>query len=200
MNLKATRTTKIIKTTKNKYLELNKKAKLIYLVFLLLLASYSSYASILKTEQNNYENNISKNSVINRAKFKLQFSKNYEFIFFYSNSCLYCKNFEPIFKKYSDSFGIGVRGFVINGDIPKSSSYFPNSSVVSQEMIAQFFGRKSNISVPTLFIMNKNNLHVYPVSQGALTYSELVKRMSKLKPKILHHETGLINKYSRNIP
>ncbi|EKD45258.1 MAG: hypothetical protein ACD_69C00363G0002, partial [uncultured bacterium] len=55
------------------------------------------------------------------------------------------------------------------------------------------FEKRTNISVPTLFIMNKNNLHVYPVSSGALTYLELYTRMNDLVPKILQYE-----KYEKN--
>ncbi len=127
--------------------------------------------------------------------------RNYEFVFFYSTSCRHCMKFEPVLKKYSDSTGIQVRAFVVGEG---KSVYFPNGTIVTQEIIEQFFGfsdsfKKGNsISVPTLFIINKNNLHAYPVSQGALTYSELYIRMNELIPKIIQHERNEKNEGENN--
>ena len=111
--------------------------------------------------------------------------RDYEFIFFYSTTCLHCRDFTPILKAYSDNSGISVKAFVIGHEM---SLYFSNSTLVSQKMVDQFFGKGAKISVPTLFILNKGNLHAYPVSNGALTYLELASRMNELTPKILQHE------------
>ena len=117
----------------------------------------------------------------------------YAFIFFYSNNCHHCKIFHPVLKLYSDNSGILVKAFAI-GD--RASTFFPNSTVVVQEVINRFFGKGAKVSVPTLFIINKNNLHAYPVSRGALTYLELSKRMDELTPKILKNEKSKENEKS----
>ena len=111
--------------------------------------------------------------------------RDYEFIFFYSTTCPHCMDFAPVLKSYSDNSGISVKAFVMDQG---SSLYFPNSIMISQEVVDQFFGKGTKVSVPILFILNKDNLHAYPVSSGALTYLELVSRMNDLVPKILQHE------------
>lgn len=138
----------------------------------------------------------------------ISLSRDYEFVFFYSTTCRHCMKFEPILEKYSNNTGIKVRVFVVGEG---KSDYFPNSTIVTQEIIEQFFGsfnssnssgssdfsdsfkKDSSISVPTLFIINKNNLHAYPVSHGALTYSELYIRMNELIPKIIQDERNKRN-------
>lgn len=161
----------------------NRKAFVTFLVFsIAVLSNHASFASILNMEQNNQ----------GISYFESRFSKDYEFIFFYSPGCAYCERFAPILKKYSDNSGINVRGFVLgSGSINKESNYFPNSTVVKREVIEDFFGKDKGIAVPTLFIANKNNFHTYPVSQGALTYLELVRRMDELIPKILTNEAKM---------
>ncbi|CAL7962375.1 exported hypothetical protein [Gammaproteobacteria bacterium] len=156
-----------------------------------------SIAAIKENCSNNH------NSEYGVSESKFQFNRDYEFIFFYSNSCQYCKSFAPVLKKYSNNFGIKVRSFVLgekySTNANLASSYLSNNNVANQEsniadheIVEQFFERTTNASVPALFVVNKNNLHVYPVSQGALTYLELVSRMNKLKPQILQYERSLI--------
>ena len=111
--------------------------------------------------------------------------RDYEFVFFYSTTCPHCVDFAPVLKLYSGNSGISVKAFVMDKG---SSPYFSNSVVISQEVVDQFFGKGTKVSVPILFILNKNNLHAYPVSSGALTYLELAARINELTPKILQHE------------
>jgi type-F conjugative transfer system pilin assembly thiol-disulfide isomerase TrbB len=111
--------------------------------------------------------------------------RNYEFVLFYRTNCPHCISFEPILKLYSDNSHIPVRAFALSN---KASTAFPNSIAVSQELVDQYFGKGANVAVPTLFILNKNNLHAYPVSRGSLTYLELTNRMNQLVPKILSVE------------
>lgn len=111
--------------------------------------------------------------------------RDYEFVFFYSTTCPHCMDFAPVLKLYSDNSGISVKAFVMDQG---ASSYFSNSVVISQEVVDQFFSKGAKVLVPILFILNKNNLHAYPVSSGALTYLELVSRMNDLAPKIIQHE------------
>ena len=178
-----------------------KKSKYPRYLLLLLLINTSAFADnsnaansssrILGNMQNLSSN---QSAMVNKNdSYMFALSKDYEFIFFYSSNCHYCIKFNPVLKLYSDNSGIWVKAFAIGNG---SSPYFPSSTVVAQEVVDQFFGsfeKRTNISVPTLFIMNKNNLHVYPVSSGALTYLELYTRMNDLVPKILRYE-----KYEKN--
>ena len=74
------------------------------------------------------------------AKSKL--SNDYEFIFFYSNNCHYCKNFTPVLKQYAADSGITIKSISID-------------SSATKETIDQFFGVGARLAVPTLFILNK---------------------------------------------
>lgn len=130
----------------------------------------------------NRVNGVSR-GVVNLTSNKLK--RDYEFIFFYSTNCPHCLIFDPVLKLYSDNSGIPVKAFVFGGVLLPS---FPDSTVLSQEIVDQFFGRGAMIGVPALFILNKRNLHAYPVSRGALTDLELAVRMNELTPKILQNE------------
>jgi thiol-disulfide isomerase/thioredoxin len=112
----------------------------------------------------------------------------YEFILFYSPTCPHCIKFEPILKQYANNTRIPVRSFAVDGS---NLENYSNSDALPLELIEQFrryLGKKGNLSVPCLFILNKHNLHAYPVSQGALTYSKLCVRMEELIPKIIQLE------------
>jgi type-F conjugative transfer system pilin assembly thiol-disulfide isomerase TrbB len=122
--------------------------------------------------------------------------RDYEFIFFYSTDCQHCKSFDLVLKQYSDNLGISVKAFAIGERVSPS---FPNSIPVAQKVVDQFFGKGSQISVPALFILNKNNFHAYPVSSGSLTYSELNTRMNQLAPKILTNEGNEENENIRSV-
>jgi len=207
------------------------KLKIIFLTTL--LVSCNSFASILNIEQSNprlkTNPSIKTSITIKNQKlvkkpisktygpldsFESQISRDYELIFFYSLGCVYCKNFAPVLKRYSDSSGINVRGFILGTPDAnlinqknnkhqkikktKKNNYFPNSVIAEQEVIDRFLGssnksfnKRKSITAPALFIMNKNNFHAYPASQGALTYSELVRRMDDLIPKIINNEASM---------
>jgi len=192
------------------WIEMN-KLKITFLIFFVaLLVSYDSFASILNAEPSSYiENRFFtkiKNEELAPSSFsESKLSRDYEFIFFYSLSCAYCKSFAPVLKKYADNSGINVRGFILGGNSSNFDNHFPDffdSTVVKQEVLERFFGfsdksfsdKRSGIAVPTLFLLNKKNLHVYPVSRGSLTYLELIIRMNELIPKILNNEAKMTGK------
>ena len=181
------------------------KLKIAFLTSLtILLVSYGSFASILNIEQRNQRietrsfaniNHRAINSMFNSYNYSgSQFTRDYEFVFFYSLGCAYCRNFTPVLKQYSDNTGINVRGFILGGNASNPDNYFPDSTVIKQEVSERFFGKESNIAVPALFILNNKSFHVYPVSRGSLTYSELTRRMDELMPKILNSEAKMMGK------
>jgi thiol-disulfide isomerase/thioredoxin len=175
--------------------------------FVALLVSYDSFASILNlnTEpsshiENGFFTRIKNEEPVPGDFSESKLSKDYEFIFFYSLSCTYCKSFAPVLKRYADNSGINVRGFSLGGNSSNLDNHFPDffdSTVVKQEVLERFFGfsdKGGGIAVPALFILNKKNLHAYPVSQGSLTYLELARRMDELIPKILNNEAKMTGK------
>ena len=107
-----------------------------------------------------------------------------QFVLFYRLTCPHCRRFDPVISKYSLDSGIKVRAFTFGG----VSSSFPNSQNVDPKLVASYFGQDKQIEVPTLFLLNQANGHVYPVSSGDLSYAELAMRMNELAPKILQHE------------
>lgn len=112
---------------------------------------------------------------------QLKLSTNYKFIYFYRSSCSHCQRFSPVLSRYSIDEKIAVQAFTFDGI---NSSYFPQSTQVSQNLVREYFAG-STIAVPALFVINTANLHVYPVASGELSYIELADRMDALIPKIL---------------
>lgn len=112
------------------------------------------------------------------------FKNDYQFILFYRASCPHCQRFDPVLKEYSQNIGIKVMAFTLDG---VSLSAFPNSIPVSHKILEQYFGN-NEILVPTLFLLNRENLHAYPVSVGELNYHELASRINNLVPKIINFE------------
>ena len=169
---------KTIKQCKTKKHEIKKcKTKLttsLFINLLLALLSANTFANI-PSNQNN-QNILPKTITLSlQRQNQINSLKSYEFVLFYRNNCPHCISFKPVLKMHSDTFGIPIKAF--------------DSAVAPQETINQYFG-KEGFGVPTLFILNKNNLHAYPVSRGALTYPELINRMNQLAPRILAHESA----------
>jgi type-F conjugative transfer system pilin assembly thiol-disulfide isomerase TrbB len=166
-------------------------APLILVAILITTSAFASSVNKILDTQNLFgsRTSLQRQNLIDRPIRMLR--REYEFIFFYRTTCQHCVDFAPVLRSYSDNSGIQVKAFVVGVG---SSPYFTNSAVVPQEVVNKFFGSGSKISVPTLFILNKNNFHAYPVSSGALTYLELTSRMNELTPKILRHERIARNK------
>jgi type-F conjugative transfer system pilin assembly thiol-disulfide isomerase TrbB len=150
--------------------------------------------SVVRKQLSSLQQQDSQQNLIDSSVIALR--RDYEFIFFYSTDCQYCMSFDPVLKQYSDNLGVLVKAFAIGERVSPS---FPNSTVVTQEVVDRFFGGGAKLSVPTLFVLNKNNFHAYPVSSGLLTYSELNTRMNQLAPKILTNEGNAGNENVRSV-
>jgi hypothetical protein len=109
----------------------------------------------------------------------------YELVLFYSSSCTHCSQFCRTLRDYAWQRRMPVTPFKLT---PKASPYFPNSVLVDQKTIEQYFGQGAQIAVPALFILNSSNMHLYPVSRGNLNYHELKERMEDLLLKIQKFE------------
>lgn len=168
---------------------------MLYLMFLFLL-SFTAFANNALDAVNNIlqyrtqevitkisEPEKTKDNSINQEVYSLK--NNYEFVLFYRMSCLHCRKFDPTLKRFSMNTNISVKAFTLDGAALPS---FPDSTNITQDVVEQYFGKNANIAVPTLFIMNKKSLHVYPVSSGEMSYVDLVLRMNQLVPKILQVE------------
>lgn len=82
----------------------------------------------------------------------------YEFILFYRATCTHCQKFDPVLAEYSSVSHISVKAFTFDEPLPD----FPNSTHIDRNAAIEYFG-SNDIAVPALFIMNKDNLHLYPV-------------------------------------
>jgi hypothetical protein len=107
--------------------------------------------------------------------------RHYELILFYSVSCDYCPQFCHTLYHYARQNRLSVIAFKLTKE---NSPHFPNSVLVDQRTIEQFFGKGVQMAVPALFILNPVNMHIYPVSRGNLTSEELRLRMRDLMQKI----------------
>jgi hypothetical protein len=119
------------------------------------------------------------------ANLNRDLDKHYDLILFYSVSCTYCPQFCRTLKNYAWQNRIPVIAFKLTNE---SSPYFPNSVLVDQKTIEQFFGKGTQISVPALFVLNPGNMNLYPVSRGNLSDEELSLRMNSLMQKIRTYE------------
>lgn len=131
---------------------------------------------ILTTESFKYQGSY----LINPIVYTLQ--KDYVFILFYKFSCLHCRRFDQVLKKFSHVTSIPVKAFTLDGDV---SSSFSDVQNLTSDVVKKYFGTKASISVPTLFIMNTQNSQIFPVAIGELSYQELVERMNNLANNIL---------------
>jgi hypothetical protein len=152
------------------------------LMFLLLLVDINVYADNTLTNQKvlgmTLQNRYEKHE-------RLEKYKKHEFIFFYNATCKHCTIFCKTLKDYAANHRISVTAFKLTRE---SSYYFPNSVLVDQNTIDQYFGEGVKMAVPTLFILNPTNMYVYPVSRGNLTYAELTIRMNDLMQNIKRFE------------
>jgi hypothetical protein len=171
-----------------------------YLVMLVLLLGVTNgcnaYAAIHDNSLNRIRDASSKYIKTLPSKPKARISsiylpKEYEFILFYESGCKHCLTFSPVLKKYSVNTGIKIISFIL-GEPNDAMPLFSDSTQVDQKTVELFFGKGAEISTPALFIWNKNNGHVYPVSRGMHTYFELEVRMDKLIPRMLKHEKDLL--------
>ena len=126
-------------------------------------------------------NTIDNHKITNKIS---SLKNHYQFVLFYRASCPHCRRFDPILKEYAENTGTKVVAFTLDG---VSLPSFPNSIPVSRRILEQYFGN-NEILVPTLFLLNKKNLHAYPVSVGELNYYELASRINNLIPKIISFE------------
>jgi len=118
----------------------------------------------------------------------------YILVLFYRSTCPYCRAFDPILKSFADHYGFNVEAFTTNGE---SLPSFPNSTPIDPKIVQAFFGVGAELEVPTLFLLNTQNGHVYPVSTGALSAEELLDRMNDLAPKIAQNESNKNNENNK---
>src|SRR3990167_9278415 len=104
----------------------------------------------------------------------------FAFVLFYMQSCPHCQRFDPILKAFSDDHRIPVLAYTLDG---KSLPSFPNSFNPTQTELLKFFPTQNPV-VPTLFLMDQQTHHIYPVFQGEASRYQLSQRYSLLKNKI----------------
>ena len=117
----------------------------------------------------------------------LEFSNEYELVYFYSHSCSHCRTFTPVLVKYAKDNRLNIAGFLLDENVSpinRQATDLSGSINADQEIIEKFFGRIDAVIAPALFLINKKTLHAYPVSRRALTYQELDARIRKLKSQV----------------
>lgn len=104
-------------------------------------------------------------------------NQNYALVLFYRSSCPHCQRFDPIVKSFAAHYGFTVYPYTTDG---QSLPSFPNSMPATQEIVNVFFGSPS-FMVPSLFLINVQTLEAYPVSQGEMSYEDLLSQMLNLQ-------------------
>ena len=89
--------------------------------------------------------------------------------FFYRSSCLYCRKFAPIIKRFASHHKISVIPITLDGIVLPE---FPESKTDKGQ------AAKFNVTVePSLFAVNPYNKKAYPVSHGLVSEEFLRKRI-----------------------
>ena len=119
-----------------------------------------------------------------KSKSKFEFFKNHALLYFFKNSCSYCKISSPVIKDWADKNKVNVYAYTLdNNVIPE----FKNARIPTKELITSAFVN-NNISTPALFIINTDLSKIYPAVYGAVNFDELNTRMQNLVEEIQSYE------------
>lgn len=105
---------------------------------------------------------------IESDKILREFAKNYQLLFFYKGSCIYCEKFTDVLKSFSEEYGYKVASITLDG---KSLAQFPGKP--SFDLV-----RKLNIEfTPSLFAYSPHTGIALPLAHGYLTLDLLERNV-----------------------
>lgn len=134
---------------------------------------YSRWFAILlfvmiafQTQAEVYPNSPSAASSMTTQPMKNQ----YAMVIFFESTCGYCHSFAPVFKEFTESVGIPVYDFTLDG---KSIPTFPTPIPATEEIAKAFFENPRSVTVPATFFINVNSQKFVRVSIGNVSSQQL---------------------------
>lgn len=114
------------------------------------------------------------------------FWSNHAYLLIFSSRCPHCKVFAPVVKDTQKQVHFKLAAFSIDGHGLPVISDFANAS---NELLKAAFP-DGRVAYPASFIVNTDNLKLYPIGIGALSRNELLERIDTLKGKVIQYEQG----------
>ncbi len=149
----------------------------IFLIVFCLSVNALSFAAISQQQvESLFQNNKNVSTQVSQLSHE-HVESTYALVFFYMNSCIHCRRFDPILKAEAEKYHITVYPFTLDGG---TFPEFPQSEKPSQEVLSHFFDRSKPITVPTVFLINQKTLNAYLVNQGELSAAEFEARLQSL--------------------
>lgn len=111
---------------------------------------------------------LSSGAVVNLNDFNI--------VLFMQQSCSYCKQFDPVLRGVSESTGLKVFPYTLDGQGDES---YPNALPAPPEVVVSFF-QELPVATPTAFLVNVHTLQTYPLFQGVMTSEQVMARLDEV--------------------
>ena len=106
-------------------------------------------------------------------------AKNWGLVYFFKDSCSYCKMQSPLIKMLADKFGFEILPISLDG-IP--NEHFPDA--LPDNGIGKKLTRDMGVQkVPALFIVNREQTESHLVSSGVLALEDMIHRIETIAAK-----------------
>ncbi|HHH1368314.1 TPA: type-F conjugative transfer system pilin assembly thiol-disulfide isomerase TrbB [Yersinia enterocolitica] len=111
---------------------------------------------------------LSSGAVVNLNDFNI--------VLFMQQSCSYCKQFDPVLRGVSESTGLKVFPYTLDGQGDES---YPNALPAPPEVVVSFF-QELPVATPTAFLVNVHTMQTYPLFQGVMTPEQVMARLDEV--------------------
>lgn len=102
---------------------------------------------------------------------------NWKVVLFMQSTCQYCHRFDPLLQQLSESMGIGVFAFSLDG---QGDDSYPGAVPATPDVMVQYFAPGMPIATPTTFLTNVNTMATYPLVQGAVDANAFAGRLDEV--------------------
>ncbi|WP_312025146.1 type-F conjugative transfer system pilin assembly thiol-disulfide isomerase TrbB [Yersinia enterocolitica] len=100
----------------------------------------------------------------------------FNIVLFMQQSCSYCKQFDPVLRGVSESTGLKVFPYTLDGQGDES---YPNALPAPPEVVVSFF-QELPVATPTAFLVNVHTMQTYPLFQGVMTLEQVMARLDEV--------------------
>ncbi|MFW5392227.1 type-F conjugative transfer system pilin assembly thiol-disulfide isomerase TrbB [Yersinia sp. 2544 StPb PI] len=100
----------------------------------------------------------------------------FNIVLFMQQSCSYCKQFDPVLRGVSESTGLKVFPYTLDGQGDES---YPNALPAPPEVVVSFF-QELPVATPTAFLVNVHTMQTYPLFQGVMTPEQVMARLDEV--------------------
>lgn len=96
-------------------------------------------------------------------------SHTYGLFFFFKKDCPYCQSFAPLVKEFSHLYGFTVLPISLDGQGCEEFPEYVKDNGLSQRLNVRF--------VPSLFLVNPYQNHVFPLAHGMISLDDIKERL-----------------------